>query len=159
MESKAETAQNKEEVTIPAPEYKKTEIPEEFRTTEITLKGLIEIDVPRFGEEFQRLIKVEDPRTNPYKSRYLACDMLNVLKSKFEEILSNSTNEDEKNDAEQEIGQIDCLVGLIEIDTDELSNGEKHIMNGISILVKRFPFSSLFVLFLLISLLDTHAMR
>ena len=125
------------EPVINVPEYKKKPVPEQFNSTQETAEDVFHVDVPRFLEEFQRLLDVTDPPTDPYSSKYLACDILTVLRSKLDSLLSEATGVI-KLDIEQQIAQIDYLIGVTDLDTEELANGEKHLSSAVEILRKRF---------------------
>lgn len=126
------------EIVINVPEYKRQEVPEEFQKTCDTLEGLMRIDVPRFMKEYERLLSVQDPVKDPYRSRYLACDTVLVLRKKLETFLESETDEARKEDIRQEMAQIDYLVGAVELDTEELGSGENHMKQAVEVLEERY---------------------
>jgi hypothetical protein len=113
-------------------------IPEEFQTFSTDLKTLLSADVPRFTAEFDRLYEKLDPVSTPFKSKYTAKTLLTPLRERLLDLVSKESDAALKNDGEQAAARIGYLLGILQIDCEELSSGERILSSVVPILEKRY---------------------
>ncbi|KAL1489659.1 hypothetical protein ABEB36_013601 [Hypothenemus hampei] len=85
-------------------------------------------------EKYQKVVKLlledskTDPENEPYLSKYSARQILIGMKANIENLLRNHTSEDKENlKLTAMYGTVYMYLGLVAIDTEELSTGEKHL--------------------------------
>jgi hypothetical protein len=113
-------------------------IPEEFQTFSTDLRTIIVNDVPRFTAEFDKLYEKVDHPSTPYKSKYTAKKLLTPLRERILELVSKESDIDLRNDGELAAARIGYLLGILQIDCEEISSGEKLLSSVAPILERRF---------------------
>ncbi|KAK2958570.1 putative KIF-binding protein [Blattamonas nauphoetae] len=125
-----------ENVHVPA-EYERTEVPLEFQTVHGSLEDILDAEVDRFVNKYDELVRIKDPDEDPFRSRYLACDVLAVLKKKILDLIPTVNSTETKHKATNFIGQIDFLVGIVQADVEELQSAETNLLSAIEVLQQR----------------------
>jgi hypothetical protein len=113
-------------------------ISEEFQIFSTNLKTILSVDIPRFTAEFDRLYEKVDPASTPYKSKYTAKKLLTPLRERILDLVSKESDIDLKNDGELSAARIGYLLGILQIECDELSSGERILSSVVPVLERKF---------------------
>lgn len=88
-------------------------------------------------EKVRKLIDEDskhDPESNPYTSKYAALAILLSMKSNIEEILQSISNTEQKIKYEAMLGAVLLNIGIINMETEELSASEETLTAALDIL-------------------------
>lgn len=104
------------------------------------------VDLQEKFEKVKKLIEEDsktDPPDEPYKSKYAAKNLLIGMRNSIERLRDSSIPES-KVLVESMLGTVWLHLGIISIDTEELSNGESHLNSSLAI-VEHDPTEPYFV--------------
>ncbi|GLV31337.1 uncharacterized protein CBL_11068 [Carabus blaptoides fortunei] len=107
------------------------------------------VDLQEKYEKIKKLIEEDsklDPESEPYISKYAARQLLISMKANLEKLLDQSNENSEKLTAM--LGAVWYYLGMISVDTEELSTGEIQLNKSIS-LVENYSLKPEFVLVML----------
>ena len=130
------------------------DIPEEFQTTQETFTELVKVDIPRFFTKvFPLLAKSTTEQDNVRETKGLGCKMLLVLRAKLKDLLS-SADATVAHDIDQQIAQIDFIIGIAEYSYGDRSRGIQLLSDCLPVFRKRFVsiiFQFFFIQFFIVS--------
>lgn len=103
-----------------------------------TVNKEILVDLQEKYAKVQKLLNEHsklDPENEPYKSKYAAGDILKEMQIKLVKLLDENITDNDRNIITAMLAVIWLNMGIISVDTEELSAGEEQLTNCVDLLV------------------------